>query len=222
MSNVQLNAQIRGKHGKGNVSRIRREDKVPCIMYGVDDTTVSLTVDKLEIEKMLSTSQSVIDIKYDGKEQGVVVREIQYHPVKGNIIHVDFLRVKAGQEIKISVPVKFVGESPGVKIGGVFQELKSELSIVTLPRHLPEFIEVDISKLEINDAFHVSDLVFENFTVEDDPTDTICSVVPPKKIEEPVVTEEEGEEAEVAAAEEEEEAKEPEVITAKKTESEEE
>lgn len=221
MSNVELNAEIREGNGKSIAGRLRRTSKVPCIMYGVDDTTVSLAVDSLEIEKMLSTSQSVIDLKYDGKMQGVVIREIQYHPVKGNIIHVDFLRVKAGQEIKISVPLKFVGESEGVKLGGVFQELKSEITIVTLPRNLPEMIEVDVSELNVNDAFHVSDLVVENFTIEDDPTDSICSVVPPKKIEEEVVaSEEEGEEGELI--EEEEEAKEPEVITAKKTESDEE
>ena len=221
MSNVQLNAEIRAGHGKGDVGRIRREGKVPCIMYGVDDTTVSLTVDHLELQKMFSSSFSVIDLKYDGQTQGVVVRDIQYHPVKGDIIHVDFMRIKAGQELKISVPIKFVGESEGVKVGGVFQELKSELSITTLPRHMPEVIEVDISELNINDAIHVSDLVVENFTIDDDPDDSVCSVVPPKKVEEPVAAEdEEGEEVE--AVEEEEEAKEPEVITAKKTESEEE
>jgi len=220
MSNVQLNAEVRDGHGKAVVGRIRKGGMVPCIMYGVDDTTVSLAVDSLQIEKTLSTSYSVIDLKYDGQLQGVVVRDIQYHPVKGNIIHVDFLRVKAGQEIKISVPLRFIGESEGVKLGGVFQELMSEIAIVTLPKNLPEFIEVDISALEVNDAIHVKDLVVENFTIEDDPTDTICSVVPPKKIEEEVVTEEE-EEGEGLELEEEESA-EPEVITAKKTESEEE
>ena len=221
MSNVQLNAEIRTGLGKGDVGRIRNEGKVPCIMYGVDDTTVSLSVDHLELQKMFSSTFSVIDLKYDGQTQGVVVRDIQYHPVKGNIIHVDFMRIKAGQELKISVPIKFVGESEGVKVGGVFQELKSELSITTLPRHMPEVIEVDISELNINDAIHVSDLVVENFTIDDDPDDSVCSVVPPKKVEEPVV--EEGEEGvELEDVEEEEEAKEPEVITAKKTESEEE
>lgn len=222
MSNVQLNAEVRDGHGKGEVGRIRRNGRVPCIMYGVDDTTVSLSVEQLEVKKMLSTSFSVIDLNYDGKVQGVVVRDIQYHPVKGDIIHVDFMRIKAGQEIKISVPVKFIGEPEGVRLGGVFQELKSELAIITLPRHLPEFIEVDISELMVNDAIHVKDLVVENFTVEDDPSDTICSVVPPKKVEEPVAEEEEeGEELEGVEGEEEEESKEPEVITAKKTESEE-
>ena len=215
MNNVQLNAEVRDGHGKAIAGRMRRSDRVPCIMYGVDDTTISLAVDSLEIEKMLSTSYSVIDLKYDGQVQGVVIRDIQYHPVKGNIIHVDFLRIKAGQEIKISVPLKYIGESEGVKLGGVFQELKSELAIITLPKHLPELIEVDISALNVNDAIHVKDLVVENFTIEDDPTDTICSVVPPKKVEEPIVSEEEEEEGEEIEMDEE-EATEPEVITAKK------
>ena len=219
MSNVQLNAEVREGHGKSDVGRIRRGGKVPCIMYGVDDSTISLSVDTLEIEKMLSTSQSIIDLKYDGKEQDVVVRDIQYHPVKGNIIHVDFMRIKAGQVIKISVPLKFLGEPSGVKLGGIFQELKSELAIITLPKNLPEEIEVDVSALEVHDAIHVKDLVIGDFEVEDDPNDTVCSVVPPKKIEEPEV---EGEELEGEELEGEEEATEPEVITAKKSESEEE
>lgn len=221
MSNVQINAEIRDDYGKASVGRLRHTGKVPCIMYGVDDTTIALSVEQLAIEKLISSSYSIIDLNYDGKTQGVVVRDIQYHPVKGDIIHVDFMRIKAGQEIKISVPIRFVGESEGVKIGGVFQELKSELAIITLPRNMPEDIEIDVSALEINDAIHVSDVVIENITIEDEPTDTICSVVPPKKIEEPeVTTDEEGEEIEGIEGEEEEQ-KEPEVITAKKTESEE-
>ena len=219
MSNLQLNAEIRDGHGKALAGRMRRISKVPCIMYGVDDTTVSLAVDSQEVEKMLSGSHSIIDLKYDDQVQGVVIRDIQYHPVKGNIIHVDFLRVKAGQEIKIAIPIKFVGESEGVRLGGVFQEQKSELLITTLPKYLPEEIEVDISALNVNDAIHVEDLIVENFTIEDDPAETVCSVVPPRKIEEPVASEEEGDELEL---EEEEEPTEPEVITAKKTDSEEE
>jgi large subunit ribosomal protein L25 len=219
MSNLQLNAEIRDGNGKALAGRMRRSSKVPCIMYGVDDTSVSLAVDSQEVEKMLSGSHSIIELKYDGQEQGVVIRDIQYHPVKGNIIHVDFLRVKAGQEIKIEVPIKFVGESEGVRLGGVFQEQKSELTITTLPKYLPEEIVVDISALEVNDAIHVSDLVVENFTIEDDPEETVCSVVPPKKIEEPEISDEEGEELELT---EDEEPTEPEVITAKKTDSEEE
>ena len=219
MNNVQLNAEVRDANGKAVAGRLRKSSKVPCIMYGVDDTTVSLAVDSLEVEKMLSTSHSVIDLKYDGEVQGVVIRDIQYHPVKGNIIHVDFLRVKAGQEIKISVPLRFIGEPEGVRLGGVFQELMSELAIITLPKNLPEIIEVDISELNVNDAIHVKDLVAENYTIEDDPTDSVCSVVPPKKIEEVVPEEEEGEEIEGL---DEEEATEPELITTKKTDSEEE
>ena len=218
MSNLQLNAQVRDGHGKAFAGRMRRSSKVPCIMYGTDESSVSLAVDSQEVEKVLAGAHSIIDLKYDGQIQGVVIRDIQYHPVKGNIIHVDFLRVKAGQEIKIEVPIKFVGEPAGVKLGCVFQEQKSELSIITLPKYLPEEIVVDISALNVNDAIHVKDLIVENFTIEDDPNDTICSVVPPKKVEEKVASELEGEELE----EVEEEATEPEVITAKKTDSEEE
>ncbi len=217
MSNLELNAAIREGNGKSNAGRLRRSGQVPCIMYGVEKTAISLSIESHELEKMLSTSHSVIDLKYDGKVQGVVVKNIQYHPVQGSISHVDFLRIKAGQEIKIAVPLRFIGESEGVKLGGVFQEIRSQLSITTLPRHLPDVIEVDISKLEVNDAIHVSDIKVENIVIDDDPSQTVCSVVPPKKIEEPVV----GEEGELEEELEEEETAEPEVITAKKSEEEE-
>lgn len=215
MQNVELKATLRESSGKSEAARMRKEGQVPCVMYGLKEETQSLAIASLELEKLLSSSQSVIDLKYDGQVQGVVVKNIQYHPVKGNIIHVDFLRIKAGQEINIKVPLKFIGEAEGVKSGGLFQTIKSQLSITTLPRNLPEVIEVDVSGLEMNDAIHVRDLKIENVTIEDEPDETVCSVVPPRIEEEPAV-EEEGE-----IEEELEEAAEPEVITAKKSEDEE-
>jgi large subunit ribosomal protein L25 len=170
-----------------------------------------LTINQKEIEKLLSEAHSVIKLVNDGKEQRCVIKEIQYHPVKGDVIHVDLQRIKAGQEIQLSVPIKFIGEAPGVKMGGVFQTIRSELDISTLPKFLPNEIEVDISKLEIGDSLHISDLDLEHITIHHEPESSLCSVVMPKKVEEPVEEEEEGEEFET----EEEESAEPEVISSK-------
>ena len=215
MSESVLQATIREGLGKANARRLRRSGYVPGTLYGVEKECVALAINKKELEKLLSETHSVINVKFDGNEQKSVVKEIQYHPVKGDIIHVDLQRIKAGQEISVSVPLKFIGEAPGVKMGGLFQTIKSDLDISTLPKYLPSEIEIDISSLEIGDTIHVSDIQIENITIHLDPEELICSVILPKKVEEPVEVEEELEEVE-------EEAAEPEVISQKAKEEEEE
>jgi large subunit ribosomal protein L25 len=219
MSEQELKATTRAETGKSNVRRLRKTGYVPCTIYGVEDSSVSLTINRKELEKLLSEAHSVIKLVNEGNEQRCVIKEIQYHPVKGEIIHVDLQRIKAGQEIQLSVPIKFIGEAPGVKVGGVFQTIKSELDISTLPKYLPNEIEIDISSMELGDTIHVSDLSLDNITIHHELESSICSIVLPKKVEEPVVAEEEGEEAMV---EEEEEAAEPEVISSKAKDEEEE
>ena len=209
MSEPELNAIIREDVGKANTGRIRRTGYVPCTIYGIEKESSSLAVNKKELEKLLSNAQSLITVKVDGNEQKSVIKEIQYHPLKGDIIHVDFMRIKAGQEIHVSVPLKFIGDAPGVKLGGIFQMIKSDLDISTLPKYLPSEIEVDISALEIGDAIHVSDLDLKEITVNHEIETTLCSIVMPKKIEEVEEVVEEGEEIE------DEESTEPEVISAK-------
>ena len=151
-----------------------------------------------------------IKLMVDGVEQRCVIKEIQHHPVIGDVIHLDLQRIKAGQEIQLSVPIKFIGEAPGVKVGGVFQTIRAELDISTLPKYLPNEIVIDISTMELGDTMHISDLQLENITINHEPESSLCSIVLPKKVEEPVAEEEEGEELEV-----EDEDAEPEVITSK-------
>ncbi len=209
MSESVLQATTRDGGGKANARRLRRSGYVPGTLYGVEKECVALSINKKELEKLLSETHSVINVKFDGNEQKSVFKEIQYHPVKGDIIHVDLQRIKAGQEISVSVPLKFIGEAPGVKTGGLFQTIKSELDISTLPKYLPNEVEIDISSLEIGDTIHVSDLQLEHITIHLEPEELICSVILPKKVEEPVEVEEELEDIE------EEEADEPEVISQK-------
>jgi large subunit ribosomal protein L25 len=210
MSEQELIASIREKTGKANARRLRRTGFIPCTIYGVEEESVSLTTNRKNMEKLLSEAHSVIKIVIDGKEERCVVKEIQHHPVKGDIIHVDLQRIKAGQEIQLSVPIKFIGNAPGVKMGGVFQTIRSELDISTLPKYLPDEIEIDISKLELGDTLHVSDLQLEHITIHHEEDSSICSVAMPKKVEETLEEEEEGEELDL-----EEESAEPEVISSK-------
>ena len=120
MSEPEINAIIREDVGKANTGRIRRTGYVPCTIYGIEKESSSLAVNKKELERLLSNAQSVITIKVDGNEQKSVIKEIQYHPLKGDIIHVDFMRIKATDKITMQIPLHFIGEdlAPGVKIGG--------------------------------------------------------------------------------------------------------
>lgn len=212
MSELHIKANKRESVGKSHARRLRRLGDIPCTLYGAEEKSVSLSVSRHEFEKLLTETRSVFVVDVDGAEQRAVVKDIQYHPVKGLMIHVDFMRVKAGQEINVSVPIKFTGTAEGEKMGGVFQEIKSELDITCLPKNMPDSLEIEISQLDVGDVIRVSDLNFENITINAEENALICTVAIPRKIEEEA--EVEGEEEEI----EEEEGAEPEVITAKKKE----
>lgn len=212
MSEFALNATVRKEIGKSAVGRLRRNNQIPCVLYGAEEDAICLSIHKKDLNKLLSEAHSLINLNYNDKQQTSVIKDIQYHPVKGDIIHVDLQRVKSDQEIHISVPLKFIGIASGVKTGGIFQELKTQLDITCLPKYLPDELEIDISSLEIGDSIHVKDVSFENIIINDEPDSTICSVVIPKKVVETVEAEEGAEE----------EAAEPEVITARAGEEEEE
>jgi large subunit ribosomal protein L25 len=217
MAEKILHAALRQEKGKSPVRRLRRQGQIPCVLYGVDKGSVALMVEKNELEKLLSESHAVIRLKIDDEEERSVVKEIQYHPLKGDIIHLDLQRVKAGQEIHLTVPIKFIGSAPGVKSGGVFQTIRNELDISTLPKYIPNEIEIDISHMELWDTIHIKDLKLEHIKIHHEPDSSICSIVLPKVVEEPVAAEEELEEGLI----EEEEEKEPEVITARSKDEEE-
>ena len=211
MSELHIKAAVRDAVGKGESRRLRHSGKIPCTLYGVEKKSVSLSISRREFEKLLSETRSVFVVDFGEHKQRTVVKDIQYHPVKGTMIHVDLMRVKAGQEINVSVPLKFVGTAAGEKTGGVFQEVRADIDVTCLPKYLPDNLEIDITDLEIGDSIRVSDLSFEHITIKTDPTSVLCSITIPRKIEEEVPEEGELEELE-------EEAAEPEVISAKKKE----
>lgn len=215
MSEPNIKATIRESVGKSHARRLRRKGEIPCILYGVEKDTVRLSISHRDFERLLSETRSVFIVDFGDTKQRSVIREIQYHPVKGDMIHVDFLRVKAGQEINVSVPLKFIGNAEGEKLGGVFQELKVDLEITCLPKYLPDNLEIDISELDLGDSIHVSDLNFENITIKAEPSTAVCTVAMPRKIEEELPVE--GEEEEI-----EEEDAEPELVGTKKKDEDEE
>jgi large subunit ribosomal protein L25 len=150
-----ISAVIREDVGKGASRRLRREDRVPAVLYGGGQDPVALTLEHREVlhaAESESFFSSILEIQVDdGRRQQAVIRDLQRHPYKPRIVHVDFLRVSATEKLRISLPLHFTGEeaSPAGREGGVvIQHLVTELEIEALPGNLPEFLEVDLSALE--------------------------------------------------------------------------
>ncbi|MEL0102477.1 MAG: 50S ribosomal protein L25/general stress protein Ctc [Gammaproteobacteria bacterium] len=159
-----INAQKREKKGTSSSRNIRREGMVPAIIYGADTAEETISLNKFEIAKNLDNDafySQVLDISLDGKKQQVILRDIQRHPAKREILHMDFQRIKADQKINVTIPIKFVNEdkAPGVKIdGGIVSHLMTELEVVCLPADIPENITVDLIDLPIDKSIHLTEL----------------------------------------------------------------
>ena len=159
-----LVAEMRDKQGKGASRRLRRQGKVPAIIYGAGRPPRNLAFDQNKVLKELENEafySSILNIKVGDKSQAAVVKDIQRHPAKQQILHMDFQRIVEDEKIRMNVPLHFIGEdvAPGVKTGGgSVSHLMSDVEVSCLPRDLPEFIEVDVSALELNEMLHLSDL----------------------------------------------------------------
>jgi large subunit ribosomal protein L25 len=157
-----------------------------------------LSLDTHEAENLfysISTENTIVSLKVEGVGElfQTLVREIQSHPFKSSLIHVDFLRIQAGVAVDVEVPLRLIGDPVGVKnSGGVLEQVLNELPVKCIPSKIPELIEVDVSELDVNDSLHVYDLELEegiNITVDEGRT--ICAVAIPKVVEEAVVEEDE-------------------------------
>ena len=159
-----VHAETRSVQGTGASRRLRRTGKVPAILYGGGAEPVQLSVDHNEMLRHLEHEafySHILSIEVDGKTENAVLKDLQRHPSKAQILHADFMRVVAGQSMRMTVPLHFVGEdkSPGIKNnGGVLDRLPNELEIECLPRNLPEYIEVDVSGLDVNESIHLEEL----------------------------------------------------------------
>ncbi len=163
MSIFEIDAESRSDQGKGASRRLRREGKVPAILYGGEAAPESLSLVHSEVTKRLDHEafySHILTLKIGTKATKVVLRDMQRHPAKPIIMHMDFQRVDENKPIRVHVPLHFMGEdiSPGVKAGGLPTHELVEVALEVLPAHLPEFIEVDASELDIGDSLHLSDL----------------------------------------------------------------
>ncbi|MDU5999047.1 MAG: 50S ribosomal protein L25/general stress protein Ctc [Staphylococcus aureus] len=205
-----------GKQTRSDLKQLRKSGKVPAVVYGYGTKNVSVKVDEVEFIKVIREvgRNGVIELGVGSKTIKVMVADYQFDPLKNQITHIDFLAINMSEERTVEVPVQLVGEAVGAKEGGVVEQPLFNLEVTATPENIPETIEVDISELQVNDSLAVSDIkISGDFTIENNPEDSIVTVVPP--------TDEPSEE-EVEAMEGESATEEPEVVGEDKEDDEEE
>jgi large subunit ribosomal protein L25 len=159
----EINAVSRSDQGKGASRRLRREGKIPGVIYGAGKDPVAITLEHNELVHQLENEafySHILDVKVDGKAEQAILKDMQRHPSQPLIMHVDFQRVAANEKIRVHVPLHFINEdqAPGVKEGGIVTHSLTEVDVICLPKDLPEFIEADLSELELDATFHLSDI----------------------------------------------------------------
>jgi len=201
----KLNVDIRTKHGTSAARRTRLQNKVPAVVYHSGAEATPLSVDKISLNKALKTGQMIFEVNVENKDQFVLVKEIQYHPVTDEIIHIDFQKVKEDEKISLEVAVRSSGEAQGVKLGGLLVQMLNSVTIQCRPAEIPEFLEIDVSDMEMNTNLFVKDIALsegiEMLTADDI---AVVSVQEPKEEKEEKIVEdtEDGEAGETPEADE--------------------
>jgi large subunit ribosomal protein L25 len=211
MAKATLKAKKRDNSGKGAARTLRRAGRVPAVLYGRELDAIHLSVDAHEAEKLfhsISVDNTIVDLDVEGEKKPyqTLVREIQAHPWRAALLHVDFLRIQEGVAVDLEVPIRLLGVPAGVRLGGgVLEQVVHDLPIRCVPSAIPESFELDVTGLEVNGSLHVSDIKLGEGVEVRIPLDrTVCSVAIPKIVEEVVTTVPtlegvEGEEGAVAA-----------------------
>ena len=162
MENLVLNIEKRQELGKGGARKLRREGYIPGILYSPhkDDPEIPVKILRKEFHKVFSkdAEHHVLNLNLENEEIMAVIKEIQRDPIKSDVLHVDFFKVFKGEKVMVEVPIELVGESKGVKKGGILEHLLREIEIEAIPSQIPEVIEVDITDLDLGDTFMVGDL----------------------------------------------------------------
>ena len=198
-----LTGKIREANGKSAARKLRTDECIPAVVYGLNDN-VSLSINPKELSKLIDDKgrNVLIELKVDGdsaENRNVVLKELQTHPLKPGWVHIDFLEIDISKKIKVKVPIFLIGVSPGEKQGGIVNHIIRALEIESLPNDIPEKFEVDIGGVELNQMIRVSDLnLGESVQIVNDPNDIVLNVHL-EKVKEEEPEGEEGEEGEEGA-----------------------
>jgi len=188
LETINLKAKIRTTVGNGPARGLRCQGRIPAVLYGPDTETMSLSVDRSELEKVLKkgqTAQLLLNLIIEnGKEskRSAMIKELQTHPATHGLLHVDFYEISMSRKIRVNIPVVTVGKARGVELGGLLQVVRRELEVHCLPGDIPKTLEIDISDLDIGGTIHVQDIALpENVEIPADVNFTVVSVVNPKR-----------------------------------------
>lgn len=196
MATVSLSADSRDVSGKGSARTLRSRGQIPAVIYGHGRDPQSLALNARDLDKLLSHIQAestVIEVTVGGHTAKTLIREIQRHPIKRQILHVDFQALVAGEKVTVSIPIVLQGIPEGVRLeGGVLDQTLREIEIEVDPSNIPDHVEYDVTNMVIGDSVHVSDLkVPEGVEVQDDPETSVAVLAAPRAVieETPVVAE---------------------------------
>jgi large subunit ribosomal protein L25 len=187
MATVSLNADARDTKGKGAARTLRSQGQVPAVIYGHGRDPQPLALNARDLDKMLSHIQAestVIEVTVGGQTAKTLIREIQRHPIKRQILHVDFQALVAGEKVTVSIPIVLVGTPEGVRLeGGVLDQTLREIEIEVDPSSIPDHVEYDVTNMVIGDSVHISDLkVPEGVEVLDDPETSVAVLAAPRAV----------------------------------------
>jgi large subunit ribosomal protein L25 len=202
----EINAETRQGKGRAESRKLRRLGRVPAIVYGGGQEPRAITLDRNSLTMQMDLESfytSILNLQIDRKPQPVVVKEVQRHPARSNVMHLDFQRVVEDEEITLNVPIHFIGEEVAVGVrqqGGVIEHIITDVEMSCLPAKLPEYLEVDVTALELNEILHLSDIKYpegvESTQLAHGHDSPVVAIHPPRREE----VEEEAVEAEAAAA----------------------
>ncbi len=176
MQSIQLAAKKRDQFGKTNTKAVRREERIPAVIYGHGEP-VNFSLDVKEVKPLIYTPNSyIVELDIEGRKEVGVLREVQFHPVKEEILHMDFYRVDADHPVTIDIPVRITGNSEGVKMGGKLVQNKRKLTVNGRLEHLPDELIVDITELGIGKTIFVGDVKYDNLRLLNPASTAICAI----------------------------------------------
>ena len=199
MQQARLDAQVRDDRGKGVARSLRRAGKVPAVLYGRKQDAVSLQIDDRTFQTLLRNHGSNVLINLilgNGDEQTVIIKDLQRHPVKRNVLHADFQRISLEEKITTQVSIETIGTPIGVRDGGILTITRRQVSVTCLPLDTPESLQINVEDLNIGDSLRVSDIeIDDEIEILENAMTQIAAVIEPKVVLETTTTEEvEGEE----------------------------
>lgn len=177
MKHFEINATLRTDVGKKASKLIRRDEKIPCVIYG-GEKTLHFYTSQSDVRKFVYTPEVMFaDIKLDGKQYPAIIKDIQFHPVSDKIIHIDFFELNEAKPLKIQIPLLITGSSLGVKAGGKLKQNMRKITVKGLMNEIPDKMEIDISELNIGDSIRIKDLKSDKLEFVDTKTNIVVTII---------------------------------------------